>query len=506
MMSPQANAGAYRLDLFCDIKFVRDIFVRWISCKNEILCHVASRTLGILFSHSYLSADQFLDLAELLLGVHEEENAIFGKVHVTERATRSGLFFGDVSDSSSSSPIDSDDEIGSSPEPADDSASESDHLLESTLESVANVNGNGALAKGETTTATAAATTNGAGAGADGNHADDDVGDDDGYEDEVDELDFSNTRVPINGKKKRFQPRLKSTNSGASAASSSSGSSRRWRVHKLPFTVEWDNRLYCAMKVLSFIVNNREVDEGCVVALDEWFSVIAVDLFIRARKAGIGVLDGFLHLIQCILSRFACSPDIMGHCKLSQVLCSSANAELLDIVTSRSSTLVERAAALELCPLLMVTSEIGTEQFAHHCLVNVLDDGRFNPFEPGDITMSRTFQRGEAGQLRTINEKNPLQKSYTVNNYIPSLLFQRMSDVFIDQFAVQRLTFLCVLKAMNILSQKIMALEEELTTSPSKGLTETKPKNGNKKTNKKGIEFSEHSENHTQCSVRIGHF
>eukprot|EP01083_Nonionella_stella_P209940 760534_1 len=37
LMTPQASAGAYRLDLFCDIKFVKKIFVRWISCKNEVL-------------------------------------------------------------------------------------------------------------------------------------------------------------------------------------------------------------------------------------------------------------------------------------------------------------------------------------------------------------------------------------------------------------------------------------------------------------------------------------
>eukprot|EP00483_Globobulimina_turgida_P001407 UN01409 len=152
----------------------------------------------------------------------------------------------------------------------------------------------------------------------------------------------------------------------------------------------------------------------------------------------------------------------MGQCKLSQVICSDANNELLDIITSGTSTLVTRASALELCPLLMMTSEVGSHRFAHHCLVAVLDDGRFNPFEPGDITMSRTFQRGEQGQLRSINEKNPLEKTYTVANYIPSLLFQRNNAVFIDQEFVQRLTFLCVIKAMNILSSHIInTLDEE---------------------------------------------
>ena len=247
----------------------------------------------------------------------------------------------------------------------------------------------------------------------------------------------------------------------ASSASSGSRSSRKSRLSKIPYDVHWDNRLYCAMKVLSFIVSNNDVYEGCVVALDEWFSVIAIELFKRARKAGIGVLEGFLHLIKKILIRFAENKDVMGQCKLSKVVCADANGELLDIITSSTSTLVTRASALELCPLLMITSQIGSQKFAQHCLVSVLDDGRFNPFEPGDITMSRTFQRGEAGQLRSINEKNPLEKSETVANYIPHLLFQRTNDVFIDQEAVQRLTFLCVIKAMNILSQQIMAIEDE---------------------------------------------
>ena len=113
------------LDLFCDIKFVKKIFVRWISCKNEVLCHLASRTLGILFSHSYLTADQFLDLAELLLGVHDEKNNVFGNMEVSYRPNRPGVFFGDVSDSSSS-PIDSDYE--STPEPDMSSSDESDLL------------------------------------------------------------------------------------------------------------------------------------------------------------------------------------------------------------------------------------------------------------------------------------------------------------------------------------------------------------------------------------------
>lgn len=247
----------------------------------------------------------------------------------------------------------------------------------------------------------------------------------------------------------------------ASSASSGSRSSRRSRVSKLPYDVDWDNRLYCAMKVLSSIVSNNEVYEGCVVALDEWFSIIVIDLFKRSRKAGLGVLEGYLHLIKGVLTRFAENKDVMGQCKLSQAICSdNGNSELLDIITSRTSTLVTRASALELCPLLMITSDVGSEQFAHHCLVSVLDDGRFNPFEPGDITMSRTFQRGERGQLKSVNEKNPLDKSYTVANYLPVLLFQRMNDVFIDQESVQRLTFLCVVKAMNILSQKIIAIEE----------------------------------------------
>ena len=113
------------LDLFCDIKFVRDIFIRWISCNNEVLCHVASRTLSILFSHCYLTPDQFLDLAELVLGVHEEKNAIFGNVEVTMRASRAAVLDGVDSDSSSSV-FDSD--YDQTPEPAE-SHSDSEALM-----------------------------------------------------------------------------------------------------------------------------------------------------------------------------------------------------------------------------------------------------------------------------------------------------------------------------------------------------------------------------------------
>ena len=270
----------------------------------------------------------------------------------------------------------------------------------------------------------------------------------------------------INNNDKKFLAKIHrraSVTSASSASSQSSNNSQsiRSKLRKIPYDVHWDNRLYSAMKVLSSIVSNEDVYEGCVVALDEWFSLIVIDLFVRSRKAGMGILEMFLFLIKSILTRFAKSDGVMGQCKLSQVLCSDANSELLDIITSRTSTIVTRASALELCPLLMQTSEIGSKQFSMNCLVSLLDDGRFNPFEPGDITMSRTFQRGDQGQLRTINEKNPLEKSYTVANYVPSLLFERNSNVFIDAEAVQRLTFLCIIKAINILSLQIMAIDDD---------------------------------------------
>ncbi|ETO31565.1 hypothetical protein RFI_05554, partial [Reticulomyxa filosa] len=77
--------------LFCDIKFVKNIFVRWLSSPSEVLSHVTSRTLAVLFSHAYLTSDQILDLAELLLGVHESETKY--PVRVLDRASRSGVLY-----------------------------------------------------------------------------------------------------------------------------------------------------------------------------------------------------------------------------------------------------------------------------------------------------------------------------------------------------------------------------------------------------------------------------
>lgn len=230
-------------------------------------------------------------------------------------------------------------------------------------------------------------------------------------------------------------------------------------MKKIPFDVDWDHRLYSAMKVLSSIVSNYEVYEGCVVALDEWFSNIVVDLFRRSKKAGMGVMEGFLSLIGAILRRFATNKEVMGQCKLSAVICEEAHDELIGLITSSSSTLITRASALEICPLLMMTSKVGAQIFARHCLVAVLDDGRFNPFEPGDIAISRTFERGEEGTLKMVG--GGVEGRDVVGDEIEGLMFRRKADVFLDQEAVQRLTFFLVIKAMNILSQQIMRIQIE---------------------------------------------
>jgi len=107
LLTPRTKYGTYRLELFCDIKFVKNIFVRWISSSSEILSHVTSRTLAVLFSHAYLNSDQMLDLAELLLGVHEREvNYPMENVGLMNRASRSGVLYGcaeSMSDDSNSS-------------------------------------------------------------------------------------------------------------------------------------------------------------------------------------------------------------------------------------------------------------------------------------------------------------------------------------------------------------------------------------------------------------------
>ena len=161
----------------------------------------------------------------------------------------------------------------------------------------------------------------------------------------------------------------------------------------------------------------------------------------------------------------------MGQCKLSTVICSEAHDELIGIITARSSTLIARASALEICPLLMMTSKVGAQIFARHCLVAVLDDGRFNPFEPGDIAMGRTFERGEGDTLQSVGVGAGRD---TVGQNVESLMFRRKADVFLDQEAVQRLTLFLVIKAMNILSQQIMRIRIE--EAPDDGGTATKDK------------------------------
>merc|ERR1719334_2672334 len=124
----------------------------------------------------------------------------------------------------------------------------------------------------------------------------------------------------------------------------------------------------------------------------------------------------------------------MGQCKLSSVICSEAHEELIGVITSKSTTLITRASALEICPLLMMTSKIGAQIFARHCLVEVLDDGRFNPFEPGDIAMSRTFHKGEGGELQSdgMMEQNETEGARGGDD-VESLMFRRKADVFLDQ-------------------------------------------------------------------------
>ncbi len=92
----------------------------------------------------------------------------------------------------------------------------------------------------------------------------------------------------------------------------------------------------------------------------------------------------------------------------------------------------------------------------------MLEDGRFNPFEPGDTRMTRTFKRGPGGKMSAFNTENPFQRSYTVNEYIPTLLFQSQNDVFVDNETVMRLTFMTILKAMNTMVSAALLLPSQL--------------------------------------------
>ncbi|ETO32374.1 hypothetical protein RFI_04741, partial [Reticulomyxa filosa] len=233
-----------------------------------------------------------------------------------------------------------------------------------------------------------------------------------------------------------------------------------------PYSINWNNRLYSAMRVLTSIVESEDVHDDCVVALDEWFETVCMDLLHRCSKAGYGILEAFLQLLKAILYRFAQHNDKLEDSNVANLLCEKPKY-LLEIITRQTSTLVTRAIALELCPLLMVTSN-NSEAFAQQCLLTVLDDGRFNPFEPGDINMTRTFHHGvegegkDEGKLRSINPDNPWARGYTINENISSLLFHTMNPVFIDRESVMRLTFMTVLKAMNTLLARIEQMEIEL--------------------------------------------
>ncbi|ETO09560.1 hypothetical protein RFI_27817, partial [Reticulomyxa filosa] len=274
---------------------------------------------------------------------------------------------------------------------------------------------------------------------------------DDGDRDRDGDEDEDNDNNNKSKEKRKKKHKYSSDNESDGKSSNGSPRNRKVRVASLPYTINWTNRLYSAMRALILIVESEDVHNDCVLALDEWFAKVCMDLLHRCSKAGYGILEAFLQLLKAILYRFGQHSDKLPQSNVATLLCEQPK-NLLDIVTRQTSTLVTRAIALELCPLLMVTSN-NSESFAHQCLLTVLEDGRFNPFEPGDINMTRTFRRGGANEtkLRSIHPENPWSRGYTVNENISSLLFQSMDHVFIDREAVMRLTFMTVLKAMNTL-------------------------------------------------------
>ena len=468
-----------KIALFCDISFVKSIFVRWISCDNEVLCHVAARTLAILFSHEYLTMDQMSDLSELLLGVHETETP-FATVPVTYRASRPGaLLYGNMPDSSSDdsdSGLNSSDDSYGSPGP---NINNNNGVSPNTIDSNTNTNSKNSASKAliiSPSTATPGTNTTDGGE----HHSP-------SASTSMDHAKFSAklresgiiTNIPNHNSNShpKAQKRITHNNDSSNGPPSESDSSEGDRtIEDIPFDIHWNNRLYSAMRVLTTIVGNEDVGDECVLALDEWFSTesVVIALFERSTRAGFGVLEAFLQLIKEILIRF-CMNTKMGQSKMADVICAnkgplgtqnsdddenddddddfhnttfngkplekrhssnslhgkkSASARmsrkasgrrtpnhshppndnvndsentnvLLEIIIRRTSTLVTRATALELCPLLMIAAS-DPEPFALQCLSVVLDDGRFNPFEPGDIHMTRTFKRGEHGKMRTI--------------------------------------------------------------------------------------------------------
>ena len=410
---------------------MKDIFVRWISCDNEVLNHVTSQTLAILFSHEYLTPDEFLDLAELLLGVHEGFGA-FSNVGVTQRKSRNvGIIFGSINESSS----DDDDIIN---DKYMDNDSQNNDIIQTLNEHTHNNKFN--LSVKTSTTTTPKQQTKKMFAN-------------------TDTLPTALSPNLIGGAGSNYSMTESSGSMSINESDSTDSDSGNNGIEQLPFDIHWDNRLYSAMNVLTLIVQNDKVSDRCIISLDEWIGLIVMDIFKRSHNAGFGVLESFIRLLKATLFRFASKPDIMGESKVAQFMCQEPES-LLDIITGNISTLVTRSIALELCPLLMVTSNL-SEQFAHKCLITVLDDGRFNPFEPGDIQMSRTFQRSaHDGKLRTIDHRNPLKRLQTVAAYVPTLLFQNQNKVFVDEESVMRLTFMTVIKAINTLSRKIISLDD----------------------------------------------
>ncbi len=196
-------------------------------------------------------------------------------------------------------------------------------------------------------------------------------------------------------------------------------------VAKIPFTVVWNSRLYNAMKVLSYLISSDEVSPDCVKGLDEWFEKIVLDLFRRCSKSGYGILEAFITLLKCLFYRFMDSKFLSGSSSISGMgtpkkpsssispslslrqtsrtgLVLARNVEIImKVVTNEISSLVTRQMALELLPLIAnVCPEDVGDTFAQDCLVILLEESRFNPFEASVEGASDALD----GLLDTVNE------------------------------------------------------------------------------------------------------
>ena len=166
--------------------------------------------------------------------------------------------------------------------------------------------------------------------------------------------------------------------------------------------------------------------------------------FKGSTRAGLEVLGAFLHLIKeilILLCIYMCKKDHWMINRLIMMILMIQHSLLKVEIAQVDYVMFNKKSASAILPEIIIHhTPSDNEPFTLQCSRVVSKDGRFNPCK--------------RCKMKTINPDNPLDKRYTVAEFVVSLLFQPHNDVIIDLEIVLIRALSTIIRCVNILAQK----------------------------------------------------